>query len=93
MAFTIDSFVSTTMAADAIAIDREVVLNDTCHVTVAIADKTRGGVYTLLSATSLTGGTTLSATSTSTKYTVVPFLDGNALKAEIFPDALMIILR
>jgi len=93
MAFTIDSSVSTTMAADAIAINREIILDDTCHVTVTIANKAPGGIYTLLSATSLTGGTTLSATSTSSKYTVVPFIDGNVLKAEVFPDALMIILR
>ena len=93
MAFTIDAAVSSTAAADAVSINRAVVLDDNCHITVSIAGKAPGGVYTLLSATSLAGGSALSATSASAKYTVTPFIDGNALKVEVFPDALMIILR
>ena len=64
-----------------------------CTIVYLASPFTSGGIYTLLSVTSLSGGTTLSATSTSVKYTVVPFIDGNVLKAEVFPDALMIFLR
>ena len=80
LSFTIDREVSATAAVDALSFDRPVVLDGTGTVTVA--GTVVPGNYTLLAATSVTGGDGL-----------VPQIEDNRFDADLIVDGTSLVLR
>ena len=99
MTFRLNAAGSATAVLDPISIDHAVTLDDTCAVTVTVSGDRRPapGTYTLLSATSLSGGTTLNATIVNATGKEIPVChvrkDGNRVLLEVIPSAFVLTIR
>ena len=99
MTFRMNAAGPVTAVIDPISIDHAVTLDDTCAITVTIVGSGRlaPGTYTLLSATSLSGGATLNATVTNDTGSGQPSCgvrkDGKSILLDVIPSAFVLSFR
>ena len=99
MTFRLYSDGNGTAVLDPIAIDHAVTLDATCAITVTVSGGKRPapGTYTLLDATSLSGGTTLNASIVNNTDAELPSWsvrkDGNRILFEVVPSAFVFVVR
>jgi hypothetical protein len=91
LAFTIDRTVSTTAAVDALAFDRALALDGAG--TVSVSGSVLPGTYTLLTATSLTGGGGLTLQMTDDRFNAKLSVVGNALVLHVNSPCTTVIIR
>ena len=91
LAFTIDRTVSTTAAVDALAFDRALALDGAG--TVSVSGSVLPGTYTLLTATSLTGGGGLALQMSDDRFNAKLAVVGNALVLHVNSPCTTVIIR
>ena len=91
LAFTIDRALSTTTAVDALAFDRAVALDN--EGTVAVTGNVVPGTYTLVTASSLTGGTNLTLQLTDNRFNAELAVEGTALLLRVKSLGTMLLMR
>ena len=99
MTFRVNASANGTVVLDPISINRAVALDDTCAVTVTVSGSRRPthGLYTLLSATSLSGAGTIVPAVVNETGTEPPAChivkDGNRILFEVVPTAFVLVVR
>ena len=91
LAFTIDRTVSTTAAVDALAFDKALALDGAG--TVSVSGSVLPGTYTLLTATSLTGGGGLTLQMSDDRFNAKLAVVGNALVLHVNSPCTTVIIR
>ena len=79
--------------ADALAIDRPLVLDDGATVTVNVASKPAAGHYTLLTATSISGSATLDIVGLPATRTAWLHVDEGEIWLEVTAPGMMVIVK
>ena len=91
LAFTIDREVSTTAAIDALSFDRPVALDT--NGTVTVTGAVRPGTYTLLTATSVTGGNGLTLLMEDNRFDAELAIEGTSFVLRVKSSGTMVIFK